>query len=53
MGDRSDSKIKIIREKLDKGYLYVVSLHADIRKSNGTQGVIFYKLTASSFLFYS
>ena len=52
-GDGSDSKIKIIREKLDKGYLCVVSLQADIRKSNGTQGVIFYKLTASSFLFYS
>ena len=51
MDDRSDSKIKIIREKLDKGYLCVVSLQADIRKSNGTQGVIFYKLTASSFCF--
>lgn len=37
-GDGSDSKIKIIREKLDKGYLRVVSLQADIRKTNSTAG---------------
>ena len=48
--DRSDSKIKIIREKLDKGYLCVVSLQAEIRKNNDTLSVISYKLIASSFL---
>ena len=48
--DRSDSKIKIISEKLDKGYLCVVSLQAEIRKNNETLSVISYKLIASSFL---
>ena len=50
VADRSDSKIKIIREKLDKGYLCVVSLQAEIRKINDTLSVISYKLIASSFL---
>ena len=49
MGDRNDSKIKIIRKKLDKGYLCVVSLQAEIRKINDTLSVISYKLIASSF----
>ena len=50
MGDGSDSKIKIIREKLDKGYLCFVSLQAKIRKSYDMLSMISYKLTASSFL---
>ena len=49
MGDGSDSKIKIIREKLDKGYLCFVSLQAKIRKSYDMLSMISYKLTASSF----
>lgn len=40
-GDGSDSKIKIIRGKLDKGYLCVVSLQADTRKTNSMPDVLY------------
>ena len=40
-GDGRDSKIKIIREKLDKGYLCVVSLQTDTRKTNSTPDVLY------------